>query len=145
MKRILVIICPLLVLSCSSTKTRESSSLSTLPLNTCEAIGSLFDNELTHYEDIVDAANRDYQDEQWKVETADPKASPEKMSKLFEVVQEKSYDKKLLEQVLNIAKATEPLSVDACPIKEKLLRAKELLETSILTNDAVIKMEKENQ
>ena len=34
--------------------------------------------------DAVDAAAASYQEEQWRVETADPKASTDRMSRLFD-------------------------------------------------------------
>ncbi len=137
----------LLIAGCTSNtvQKREKSSLETLPLNSCEAINAFFWKDLDAYQDRVEMSGRDYQDEQWKVEAADPKADPEKMSKLFEVMQKVAYDKEILKSALNLSEATKELSVKECPLKANLPRAKQLLETSILISDAVVKMEKENQ
>ncbi len=116
-----------------------------LPMNICDAIKELIKDDLDKYQNDVDEASKNYQEEQWRVETADPKADNEKMSKLFEVVQEKTYNKPVLEQVLGVYKTAQQLSQKTCPEKATLVRAKELLETTILTNDAVVKKEKENQ
>lgn len=128
--------------SCSSSVRRDKNSLSQLPLNSCEAIQTAFKEDLTRYADSVELVSRDYQHEQWLVETADPKASNEKMSKLFQVLQEKMYDKAILEEVVSLSSATKELK--DCPLKEKLTRAKNILETSILVDENVIKKEKEN-
>lgn len=134
----------ILVVGCSST-TRSGSSLSQLPLNSCEAINTVLKEELSRYQDAVDQAGKGYAEEQWKVEAADPSASHEKLSKLFVVLQEKSYDKAVLQQVIAIDNAAVSLKSSDCPMKEKLQRARTLLETAILTDDAVIRKEKENQ
>lgn len=133
-----------LLASCATEKPlRQGSSISILPLNTCEAIQTLFKTDLSDYQDRVDEASKNYQEEQWRVETADPKASNEKLSKLFSVMQEKAYDKTVLEQVLTLWKATRDLK--GCALLPKLERAKTLLETTIITDPALIKKEKENQ
>jgi hypothetical protein len=140
-----VILISLALLSCSTTGERRTSALSTLPIGTCEAIEGFFKQDLERYQASVDEASKEYQEEQWRVETADPKASPEKMSKLFEVLQRKTYDRVILASTLALAEASKELSVESCPMKRNLLRAKKLLETAILTSDAVARKEKENQ
>lgn len=147
MKSALFLFVALILAACTCCKEpkREKSSLETLPMNSCEAVNAFFWKDLDAYQDRVEMAGRDYQDEQWKVESADPKANPEKMSKLFEVMQKIAYDRDVLKTALNLSEATKELSVKECPMKAHLPRAKQLLETSILISDEVVKMEKENQ
>jgi oligoendopeptidase F len=92
----------------------------------------------------MDQASADYQIEQWKVEANEPGASPEKMGSLFEAYQKVAYDKEILKKTVALAKSSTGVEAQ-CIWKRRLERAKQLLETSILTQEAVIKKEKENQ
>ncbi|MFM8270530.1 MAG: M3 family metallopeptidase [Pseudomonadota bacterium] len=110
----------------------------------CLAIKKFFNEDLTFFQDRVDRASAEYQEEQWKVEANEPGASAQKMGTLFEAYQKVAYDKDVLRKTLELAKSS--IGVEAqCAWKRRLDRAKQLLETSILTKEAVIKKEKENQ
>lgn len=142
MKNTLILLALVLLPACTSSSLKRERVLAQYPLNTCEAIHTAFREDLTKYADGVEQISKEYQDEQWRVETADPKASNEKMSQLFAALQEKMYDKAVLEQVTQLWNATKELK--DCPLREKLTRAKTLLETSILVDEKVIRKEKEN-
>lgn len=110
----------------------------------CLAIKKFFNEELAAFQNRIDRASAEYQNEQWKVEANEPGASAQKMGTLFEAYQKVAYDKDVLKKTLELAKNS--MSVEAqCAWKKRLERAKQLLETSILTKEAVIKKEKENQ
>lgn len=138
------ILAPLLLLSilvsCSSTKPKIADGP-----QTCDNIKTFFSTDLDAYQKRMDEVLKEYQEEQWRVETADPKASPDRMSKLFGKVQQVSYDRDVLAGVKAMDKATETLKVGECPMRQKLIRVKGMLEAGILTNEAVVKLEKENQ
>lgn len=129
------------LLSCAS----QTEKMADTGPKTCDDIRNFFKSDLDRYQKDIDVAAKAYQEEQWRVETADPNASTDKLSKLFVRLQEKSYDKTVLENTKLMDKMTAHLKVSECPLREKLGRVKTILEASILTNDAVVKMEKENQ
>lgn len=111
----------------------------------CLVIKKFFDSELTAFQNRIDKASAEYQDEQWKVEANDPGASQEKMGALFESYQKVAYDKDVLKKTLEVWKNSQSTPSGECVWKKRLDRAKQILETGILTNEAVIKKEKENQ
>jgi oligoendopeptidase F len=123
----------------------QESRLMPLPLNTCEALKVFLHEDLENYQKDVDLISRDFQVEQWLVETADPKASQENLSRLFSILQTTSYNAEVLKQAQALSAVAQGLSDSQCPEKKKFLRAKQLLETSILTDSKVIQKEKENQ
>jgi oligoendopeptidase F len=108
----------------------------------CEGITGLFHGDLDVYADAVDAASRDYQDAQWKVETAAPDASMEKMSAFFAKLQEVTYNRGI---VIQTRAADDGAKGKDCPMRGKLARARRLLDEQILTEPAVIAKEKQNQ
>lgn len=142
MKNLFTIALLLIVAACASPKSKKIAD--TGP-KTCDDIKAFFKTDLDAYQREMDQASKLYQEEQWRVETADPKASPEKLSKLFVEMQKKAYNKDVLENTKIMEKNTAHLKVAECPLREKLGRVKGILEATILTNDAVVKMEKENQ
>ena len=109
---------------------------------TCDDVSRFFHETLDLYQNEMDGAGREYQIEQWRQETADPSASAEKLSQSFSELQKMTYNSQILSATEGLAKSTEGLS---CPMREKLLRVKGLLESSILTKEEVIRLEKENQ
>lgn len=111
----------------------------------CLVIKKFFDSELTAFQNRIDKASADYQDEQWKVEANESGASPEKMGTLFEAYQRVAYDKEVLKKTLEVWKNSQAVPAADCIWKKRLDRAKQILETGILTNDTVVKKEKENQ
>ena len=111
----------------------------------CLGVTSFLDNTLEKYQSEVDQASRDYQIEQWRVETADPQASQENLSKLFEALQATSYNSEVLSKTKSLVSTASVLSPSECPSLSKLYRAKQLLETSILIDSKVVQKEKENQ
>jgi len=111
----------------------------------CFGLTGFLEKDLEKYQDEVDQASRDYQIEQWQVETADPKASQENLSKLFETLQKKSYNSEILERTKSLVSTASVLKAGECPNLVKLQRAKQLLETTILTDSKVVQKEKENQ
>ncbi len=117
------------------------SSCSSAP-RTCAGLETFFKTDLERYSSAVDEASKLYQEEQWRVEAAAPDASMEKMSKLFEKVQAASYDTDVVLKTRAIEEATRPMS---CPFREKITRARGLLDAGILTDAAVIAKEKANQ
>jgi len=137
----------LVVLSgCVSTNVRnlDAASQEKNLSKECLGIKKFFSEELSAFQDRMDQASAEYQNEQWKVEANDPGASAEKMGSLFEAYQKVAYDKEILKKTLDLAKASAGVEAQ-CVWKKRLERAKQLLETSILTQDEVIKKEKENQ
>jgi peptidyl-dipeptidase A len=110
----------------------------------CLAIKKFFSEDLSSFQDRMDQASADYQIEQWKVEANEPGASPEKMGNLFEAYQKVAYDKDILKKTVALAKSSTGVEAQ-CVWRRRLERAKQILETSILTQEAVIKKEKENQ
>jgi len=110
----------------------------------CLSIKTFFNDELSAFQDRMDAASAEYQEEQWKVEANEPGASTQKMGDLFEAYQKVAYDKAILNKTLELVKNSKNVETD-CKWKRRLGRAKQLLETSILTDEAVIQKEKENQ
>jgi len=111
----------------------------------CAKIKKFFDEDLTQFQNRIDRASAEYQEEQWKVEAAEPGNSPDKMGSLFEAYQKVAYDVPLLQKVLELAKASEKVPEKNCLWKSRLARAKQIAETSILTEEKVIRKEKENQ
>lgn len=130
----------IVVISCSSTKPKLAEGP-----QSCDDIKKFFATDLNAYQKRMDEVLKDYQEEQWRVETANPKADQERMSKLFGKVQTVSYDRDILAAVKAMDKATEALKVTECPMRQKLIRVKGMLEAGILTDEAVVKLEKENQ
>ncbi len=145
MKNLLTLISIVAIGACSSSVVKHESALGSIPLQSCEAIQTFVLKDLDSYQDRIDKIARDYQIEQWKVEAADPKASSEKMSELFAQQQKVVYDQEILKNALAVFEASKNLSEQDCPLKTKMPRIKQLLETTILMNDAVVKKEKENQ
>jgi oligoendopeptidase F len=111
----------------------------------CAQIGGFFAGPLDRYEDKVDDTSRDYEQQQWLVETADKAASEQKVSADFEIMQKATYDPQVLESSVAFGKAAAGLDAAQCPDKTRLDRAVGMLEASILTNPEVIRLEKENQ
>ena len=111
----------------------------------CASIKKLFDTELNDFQNKLDKASKDYQLEQWKVEANDAGASPDKMGTLFEAYQKVAYDQEILNKTLGLWKQVKDKSLTDCSWKKRLERAKQLLETGILTKKEVIQKEKENQ
>ncbi|NBX83565.1 hypothetical protein EBQ90_10870 [bacterium] len=110
----------------------------------CQAIQGFFNETLNAFQERLDLASADYQREQWKVEANEPGASTQKMSGLFEAYQKVAYDQSVLEKTLNLVKQSAQVE-SSCVWKQRLVRVQQLLETSILTRDSVVKKEKENQ
>lgn len=133
-----------LAVACATTQTDEKKPYSFQPAN-CNGIEALFQTELSAYADKVDEATKNYEIEQWKVETADPAADPKAMSARFVDLQKVLYDKDVLAHTIAMDEATAALPPSSCPFKQRLKRARGMLETSILTDAAVIQKEKENQ
>jgi len=100
-----------------------------------------FENDLAAYQERLDRASQEYQEEQWRIETADPKAAPNKLSEKFVVLQQVTYDKKILEKVRALSKKTDK----SHPWFSRLGRALRILESTILVDEKVIRLEKENQ
>jgi oligoendopeptidase F len=111
----------------------------------CRGVTSFLEIKLEKYQNDVDQASRDYQIEQWRVETADPQASQENLSKLFEALQAISYNSEVLNSTRGLVSTASVLTPQECPNYSKLVRAKQLLETTILTDSKVVQKEKENQ
>ncbi|MBM4302876.1 MAG: hypothetical protein FJ112_00950 [Deltaproteobacteria bacterium] len=111
----------------------------------CIGVTSFLETALEKYQNEVDQASREYQIEQWRVETADPQASQENLSKLFEALQAISYNAEILNRTKGLVSTASVLTAKECPNYVKLVRAKQLLETTILTDPKVIQKEKENQ
>src|SRR5947209_6757712 len=82
--------------------------------DTCEGIESYFKGELDRYQVLVDDASRDYQLEQWAVETAAPGASLERMSKLFAKLQAVTYNKDIVLKTRLLEEVTRALSPNQC-------------------------------
>jgi peptidyl-dipeptidase A len=93
----------------------------------------------------MDKASQEYQQEQWKVEANEEGASAEKMGSLFDYYQTVAYDQALLKKTLDLWTQMKSKSLSDCVWTERLNRAKQLLETGILTKKEVIQKEKENQ
>ena len=127
--------------ACSS----QPAKLSDTGPKSCEEIAVFFKQDLDKYQREIDEVSKAYQEEQWRVETADPKASTDRLSQLFVRLQEKAYNTTVLENTKLMDKMTSHLKVSECPMREKLQRVRGMLEATILTNAAVVKMEKENQ
>ena len=146
-RKMLVMVAISLLTGCASgpVDLTKVSHLSTIPLNSCDEIKTILSQDFETYQSEVDGISRDYQMEQWRVETADPKASQENLSKLFSVLQEKSYNIEVLKRAQAVGLATKGLSLAQCPEKASFLRAQQILETSILIDPKVIQKEKENQ
>lgn len=111
----------------------------------CQGLETFFHAELDAYQDAVDKAGAAYQDEQWKVETADPAASLTKMSQRFEAFQKITYDRDIALRVRAAEEATRGVPSKSCAFRDKIQRARALLEAQILTDPDVIKKEKDNQ
>lgn len=109
----------------------------------CGDIERFFQTTLTKYQDELDEIGRLYQIEQWKVETADPTASQEKLSKYFSDLQKASYRKDVLDATRKIAEETK--SLQGCAWQPKLVRALGMLQAGMLTDPKVIQKEKDNQ
>ncbi|NDD04992.1 MAG: hypothetical protein EB078_08805 [Proteobacteria bacterium] len=147
MKRLATLSLIILLAGCSSVNRRnldnEIAEKSMAP--SCLAIKNFFKTELNEFQERIDKASADYQEEQWKVEANEGGASPEKMGTLFGVYQSVAYDKTVLQKTIDHWKQAEQIDGADCVWKKKLGRAKQVLETSILTQESVIKKEKENQ
>jgi Zn-dependent oligopeptidase len=109
----------------------------------CHRLKNLFTDILENYQNRIDIASQNYQIEQWKLETADVTASDEKLSQLFAELQRVTYDPDILKSVRKAQKDAAEVN-DNCRYKTLYPRAKELLETTILTDPKVIQKEKEN-
>jgi oligoendopeptidase F len=140
------LIFPLLA-GCASRELGHSKELASVESSEtlCSALQGFLEKDLENYQNEVDQVSRDYQVEQWMVETADPNASQDKLSKLFEVLQSTSYNTEILNKTRSLDSAAKTLNPKDCPAKIKFVRAKQLIETSILTDSKVIQKEKENQ
>jgi Zn-dependent oligopeptidase len=136
---------PLLILisACVSTTTIEIAP--ELRDRACAKLHDFLTTDLEKYQNGVDLASKDYQIEQWKLDSGDPTASAEKMSTLFGRMQKITYDQKILAATREISKVAIHLNAVTCPYKQKIARALELLEISILSDPKVIQKEKENQ
>lgn len=148
MKRITwLLLCPILF-GCVSREVNEAAPPYD-PAQTnemiCMGVRHFLDNNLESYQNEVDQVSRDYQIEQWRVETADAQASQENLSKLFETLQSVSYNTEVLAQTKSRVSTASVLTVKDCPELAKLLRAKQLLEMTILTDGKIVQKEKENQ
>ena len=133
---------------CSAFTSRSVDTQSQAKINLspdCSRIKDFFDQDLAQYQNRLDKASAEYQDEQWKVEAAEPGNSPQKMGSLFEAYQKVAYDVPLLQKLLELSKASEKVSPQDCIWRERLVRAKQIAETGILTKEEVIRKEKENQ
>ncbi len=139
MKKLLCLICMVLIAACSS----QGPSLT--GDSGCKTLKVFFDEVLEPYQDKVDQVAKNYQDEQWKVETHAPNASPEKVSKLFAKLQEIAYDRSVLEKVRSKERESSELSGNECPLRNSIVRVKQMLEGQILTDDKVMELEKRNQ
>jgi len=147
MKRLAwTLIFPLLT-GCVSTEMGHSKGLASVESSEalCSELQVFLEKDLENYQNEVDQVSRDYQIEQWRVETADANASQEKLSKLFEVLQSTSYNTEILNKTRSLDSAAQTLNPKDCPAKVKFVRAKQLIETSILTDSKVVQKEKENQ
>ncbi len=111
----------------------------------CGGFESFLTTTLEKYQNEVDQISREYQIEQWKVETADPEASQEKLTRLFEKLQATVYNATLLNHAKGIDTAAEVVKSENCKFKGKVRRARQILETSILTDPKVIEKERSNQ
>lgn len=147
MKRLSWLLIVPLVWGCVSRETNDlkDANPSETTQVTCSRVTSFLGNDLEKYQNEVDQASREYQIEQWRVETADPQASQEKLSKLFESLQKTSYDSEILNKTKSIVSLASVLKPNECPNLVKLHRAKQLLETTILTDDKVAEKERANQ
>lgn len=136
-------IAPLLLAGCSGTPMRYTANVNAPAA--CPQVHEFLRGDLDRYQDGVDKTSADYQREQWLVETADKKASEEKMSSAFGEVQKATYDPKILNEAQAMSKAAQTLTETACEDKRRLDRATGMLEASILVKPEVIALEKSNQ
>lgn len=136
-----------LIVSCASQKGREldTQGIEKNISPACLEIKKFFDSDLKGFQDRMDKASADYQVEQWKVEANEPGASSEKMASLFEAYQKVAYDREVLKKTLSLWEESKKVLVSDCPWKGRLSRAKQLLETGILTKEEAVSKEKENQ
>ena len=107
----------------------------------CARAREFLSGRLDLYQDAVDRVARDYQIEQWKSETGDPAASPEKQQALFAGLQDAAYRPEVLREARETLAAAPP----ECGQRSELERAVRLLEMSILEDPAVVAKERENQ
>jgi|GEM_PF-1921504 len=149
MKKIFLCLWLLLLFQVSCVSTKEKNIVDRLDQahfsKKCESIRQFFLKDLDQYQSAVDGAAKSYQEEQWRVESADPTASLEKLSIHFAVLQKMIYQKGILESIKTLEIDTRSVREEECGLKRSLKRAKELLESTIITNDLVIQKEKENQ
>jgi len=140
----IIVTLALIGLSCSTVPPSQGgSTVPSLPHPaTCDGIHDFFAQELRKYQDGIDEANREYQEEEWQIKTADPKGSQEKLSQLFEQVQKRTYDSQILTQAQRLDDSTQDLL--HCAFKPELSRARHMFDATILTNPEVIHKEKEN-
>lgn len=110
---------------------------------TCDDIGKFFRGPLEQYQDAMDEAGQDYQEEHWKVEMAEG-GSPDRLSRKFAELQKISYDQDVLKATVQMAEATKGIKISDCPLRDKLNRVKGMLEATILTKPEVVRLEKEN-
>lgn len=147
MKKKLFYTLAVLLVSCASQRGRELDAQvaeGTLS-SACVEIKKFFNSDLKEFQDRIDQASAEYQKEQWKVEANEPGASSEKMASLFEAYQKVAYDREVLKKTLSLWEQAKPVLVSDCSWKARLMRAKQLLETSILTKEEAVSKEKENQ
>jgi len=111
--------------------------------HSCEDISKFFHGALEQYQDAMDEAGQEYQEEQWKVEMNDG-GSADRLSRRFAEFQKIAYDQSILKATIQLADSTKHLKISDCPMRDKLNRVKGMLEATILTNPEVIRMEKEN-
>lgn len=132
--------------ACAGQKTRQLDVAATGKDQSpqCRAIQGFFNDTLNAFQERLDLASAEYQREQWKVEANEPGASTQKMSGLFEAYQKVAYDQSVLQKTLNLVKQSSQVE-SSCAWKQRLVRVQQLLETSILTRESVVKKEKENQ
>lgn len=111
----------------------------------CKKLEDFFKFDLARYQERIDDASQSYQNEQWKIETADKSGSLKRLSLLFEALQTSLYDQGTFDKVVRLNRQISGLKVTNCVWVSRLIRVERMLRANILTDSAIAAKERANQ
>ena len=130
--------------SCTSRSVITTEAASS-PELACKKLEEFFKVDLGRYQERIDDSSQAYQNEQWKIETADKEGSLKRLSLLFESLQKSLYDQGTLDKVIRLNEQISKLKLTNCTWVPRLARVERMLRSNVLTDSTIAGKEKANQ